>query len=81
MTEMWVNMGPQHPMTHGLWSLRVKLNGEIITDAEPMIGYLHPWLGENDETGTIIRSSRFPIVSAMRRHYPGLTYTAERSRN
>ena len=41
MTEMWVNMGPQHPMTHGLWSLRVKINGEIITDAEPMIGYLH----------------------------------------
>ena len=41
MTEMWVNMGPQHPMTHGLWNLRVKLDGEIITEAEPVIGYLH----------------------------------------
>jgi len=41
MTEMWVNMGPQHPMTHGLWNLRVKIDGEIITDATPVIGYLH----------------------------------------
>ena len=39
--EMWVNMGPQHPFNHGLWNLRVKLNGETITDAEPIIGYLH----------------------------------------
>ena len=28
-------------MTHGLWNLRVKLDGEIITEAEPVIGYLH----------------------------------------
>jgi len=41
MTEMWVNMGPQHPFNHGLWNLRVKLDGEKITDAEPVIGYLH----------------------------------------
>lgn len=41
MAEMWINMGPQHPMTHGLWNLRVKVNGETITDAEPVIGYLH----------------------------------------
>jgi NADH-quinone oxidoreductase subunit D len=41
MTEMWINMGPQHPMTHGLWNLRVKIDGEKITDATPVIGYLH----------------------------------------
>ena len=41
MAEMWINMGPQHPMTHGLWNLRVKVDGETITDAEPVIGYLH----------------------------------------
>ena len=41
MTEMWVNMGPQHPMTHGLWNLRVKVDGEVVVDAEPQIGYLH----------------------------------------
>ena len=39
--EMWINMGPQHPFNHGLWNLRVKLKGETITQAEPIIGYLH----------------------------------------
>ncbi|MFP4169760.1 MAG: NADH-quinone oxidoreductase subunit D [Methanomassiliicoccales archaeon] len=41
MAEMWINMGPQHPFTHGLWNLRVKADGETITDAEPILGYLH----------------------------------------
>jgi len=38
---MWVNMGPQHPMTHGLWNLRVHLDGEIVIDVDPEMGYLH----------------------------------------
>jgi NADH-quinone oxidoreductase subunit D len=41
MSEMWINMGPQHPMTHGLWNLRVKVDGELIVDVDPEIGYLH----------------------------------------
>src|SRR5512137_179096 len=41
MAEMWINMGPQHPMTHGLWNLRIKVDGETIIDAEPQVGYLH----------------------------------------
>ena len=41
MAEMWINMGPQHPMTHGLWNMRVKVDGETIVDSEPVIGYLH----------------------------------------
>jgi NADH-quinone oxidoreductase subunit D len=41
MAEMWINMGPQHPMTHGLWNLRVKIDGETIVQAEPIVGYLH----------------------------------------
>jgi NADH-quinone oxidoreductase subunit D len=41
MVEMWINMGPQHPMTHGLWNLRVLVDGETIIDAKPEIGYLH----------------------------------------
>lgn len=41
MAEMWIHMGPQHPMTHGLWNLRIKVNGETITDAVPELGYLH----------------------------------------
>ncbi|MCI4349745.1 MAG: NADH-quinone oxidoreductase subunit D [Thermoplasmata archaeon] len=41
MSEMWINMGPQHPMTHGLWNLRVKIDGEMILDVDPELGYLH----------------------------------------
>jgi NADH-quinone oxidoreductase subunit D len=41
MAEMWVNMGPQHPFNHGLWNLRVKMDGETIVYAEPILGYLH----------------------------------------
>ncbi len=41
MAEMWISMGPQHPMTHGLWRLRVKVDGEVITDADPDLGWLH----------------------------------------
>jgi NADH-quinone oxidoreductase subunit D len=39
----WVelNMGPQHPSTHGVLRLKVKLDGEIIKEVEPVIGYLH----------------------------------------
>jgi len=39
--EFWVNMGPQHPMTHGLWNMKVKIDGETVVDAKPEIGYLH----------------------------------------
>ncbi len=41
MSEMWINMGPQHPMTHGLWNLRVRIEGEIIEEVDPEMGYLH----------------------------------------
>ncbi|MCI4369311.1 MAG: NADH-quinone oxidoreductase subunit D [Thermoplasmata archaeon] len=41
MSEMWVNMGPQHPMTHGLWNLRVRIDGETILEVDPEMGYLH----------------------------------------
>ncbi len=41
MSEMWINMGPQHPMTHGLWNLRVRIEGEVILDCDPELGYLH----------------------------------------
>src|SRR5438132_90521 len=41
MPEFWINMGPQHPMTHGLWNMKVKVDGETVTDAKPEIGYLH----------------------------------------
>ncbi|MEW6061765.1 MAG: NADH-quinone oxidoreductase subunit D [Bacteroidota bacterium] len=39
--EMVVNMGPQHPSTHGVLRLEVVLDGEIVVDVIPHIGYLH----------------------------------------
>ncbi len=36
-----VNIGPQHPSTHGVFRMRVTLDGEQITDAEMVVGYLH----------------------------------------
>jgi NADH-quinone oxidoreductase subunit D len=39
--KMVLNMGPSHPATHGVLRLRLEMDGEIITKAEPDIGYLH----------------------------------------
>lgn len=39
--EMVVNMGPQHPSTHGVLRLEVVLDGEIVVDVIPHMGYLH----------------------------------------
>ena len=41
MAQMWITMGPQHPMTHGLWTLRVKVDGETVVDAKAELGYIH----------------------------------------
>ncbi len=39
--EMLVNMGPQHPSTHGVLRLVLKTDGEIVSEVTPHIGYLH----------------------------------------
>ena len=36
-----INIGPQHPSTHGVLRLRVTFDGEVIVDVEPVLGYLH----------------------------------------
>jgi len=38
---MLLNMGPQHPSTHGVLRLELTLDGERVLDVEPVIGYLH----------------------------------------
>ncbi|GAB3110504.1 NADH-quinone oxidoreductase subunit D [Janibacter alkaliphilus] len=39
--EMVLNVGPQHPATHGVLRLQLVLDGERIVSAEPVIGYMH----------------------------------------
>ena len=39
--EMFLNVGPHHPATHGVLRLVLKLSGEQIVDVDPVLGYLH----------------------------------------
>ena len=39
--DMTLNIGPQHPSTHGVLRLIAKVDGERITDVEPVLGYMH----------------------------------------
>lgn len=39
--EMVLNVGPQHPATHGVFRLLATIDGEVLSNAEPVIGYMH----------------------------------------
>ena len=40
-SELVLNMGPQHPSTHGVLRVVLRLNGERVVDADCVIGYIH----------------------------------------
>ena len=46
---MTVNMGPQHPSTHGVLRLVLELDGETVMSASPTIGYLHTGIEKTTE--------------------------------
>jgi NADH-quinone oxidoreductase subunit D len=46
---MTVNMGPQHPSTHGVFRLVLEIDGEVIVSATPTIGYLHTGIEKTAE--------------------------------
>ncbi|MBU0899597.1 NADH-quinone oxidoreductase subunit D, partial [bacterium] len=50
--ELVVNMGPQHPSTHGVLRLVVQLDGEVVTKITPHLGYLHRGLEKLAENKT-----------------------------
>src|ERR1051325_365042 len=55
--DMHINIGPQHPATHGVFRMVLNVDGERITDCEPYIGYLHRGfekLSENEEWHDVI---------------------------
>ena len=67
--EMTLNMGPQHPATHGVLRVILTLEGETIVKAEPVIGYLHRGKEKHGESLTyhqfITFTDRLDYVSSM----------------
>jgi NADH-quinone oxidoreductase subunit D len=39
--DMTINVGPQHPATHGVFRMLLTVDGEVVVDCQPYIGYLH----------------------------------------
>ena len=52
-----LNMGPQHPSTHGVLRLHLELDGETIRRVKPIIGYLHTGMEKTAETLTYMQGS------------------------
>ncbi len=63
-----INMGPQHPSTHGVLHLKVTLNGETIKNVEPHLGYIHRSIEKMSEAASfrnfIYLTSRMDYLSA-----------------
>ncbi len=57
--RMVINMGPQHPSTHGVLRLVLELEGETVTDARVVVGYLHTGIEKNAEFRTWTQGSTF----------------------
>ena len=53
---MLLNMGPQHPSTHGVLRLLLELDGETIVNCIPVIGYLHTGVEKNIEAKTYLKA-------------------------
>lgn len=64
-----VNFGPQHPSTHGVFRMRVVLDGERVVDVEMVMGYLHRSIEKLAEERTYIQNipftDRMDYLSAM----------------
>ncbi len=54
---MIINMGPQHPSTHGVLRLMLELEGETVLRTKPIIGYLHTGMEKNAEGLTYLQGS------------------------
>jgi NADH-quinone oxidoreductase subunit D len=68
-----LNMGPQHPSTHGVFRMRVTLDGEVVVDLEPVLGYLHRGIEKLAEgrtyTQVIPLTDRLDYVTSMTNNF------------
>ena len=66
---MIINMGPQHPSTHGVLRLMLELKGETVLRCKPIIGYLHTGMEKTGETLTYMQGgtnvTRMDYVSPL----------------
>jgi len=53
--SMIINMGPQHPSTHGVLRLMLELQGEKVLRCKPIIGYLHTGMEKTGESLTFLQ--------------------------
>ena len=64
-----INLGPQHPSTHGVFRLRVTFDGEVVLDAEPVFGYLHRGTEKLAESRTYVQivtlTDRMDYIASM----------------
>lgn len=64
-----INMGPQHPSTHGVLRLEIVLDGEVIVDVRPDVGYLHRGIEKLAEMRTYVQfipiTDRLDYLSSM----------------
>ncbi|MFC0187005.1 NADH-quinone oxidoreductase subunit D [Fictibacillus aquaticus] len=71
--EMLLNVGPQHPSTHGVFRIVLKIDGETIIEAKPVIGYLHRGTEKLAEdlqyTQIIPYTDRMDYLAAMTNNY------------
>ncbi len=67
--ELTVNMGPQHPATHGVLRLVLELNGETVVKCTPHVGYLHRGVEKLAENRTYMSAlpltDRLDYISSM----------------
>ena len=64
-----INLGPQHPSTHGVFRLRVTFDGEVVVDVEPVFGYLHRGTEKLAESRTYVQivtlTDRMDYIASM----------------
>lgn len=72
--RMRLNLGPQHPSTHGVLRLEVELEGEIVTEVIPHIGYLHRCFEKYTESMTypqvVPYVDRLDYINSMNNEIP-----------
>ncbi len=76
-----INIGPQHPSTHGVFRMRVTIDGETVVDVDPVMGYLHRSVEklceERTYTQCITFTDRMDYLSSMTGNL-GLCLAAEK---